>query len=129
MIKLKYHIIFLVFWLITLCISYVLNIGFMGAFFGTLVGAITDPIVLSLGILCGLLFSNYRNFLFALLLSALFVNVIVEFSLFGWHSDIGYSRTFTNLFFTVFVRSVALLMLAVLSNMFRVYFLNRKSIT
>lgn len=129
MIKLKYHIIFLVFWLITLFISYVLNIGFMGAFFGTLIGVITDPIVLLFGILCGLLFSNYRNFLFALLLSALFVNVIVEFSLFGWHSDIGYSRTSTNLFFTVFVRSVALLMLAVLSNMFRVYFLNRKSIT
>jgi hypothetical protein len=101
----------------------------MGAFFGTLVGAITDPIVLFFGILCGLLFSNYRNFLFAFLLSAVVVNLTVEFSLFGWHSDIGYSRTSANLFFTVFLRSIALLMLAVLSNMIRVQFFNRKSIT
>jgi hypothetical protein len=101
----------------------------MGAFFGTLVGAITDPIVLFLGILSGLLFSNYRNFLFAFLLSAAVVNLIVEFSLLGWHSEIGYSRTFTNLLFVVFVRSIALLMLAVFSNMVRVYISNRKSIT
>jgi hypothetical protein len=129
MLKIKFHLIFFIFWLITLSISYVLNIGFMGAFFGTLIGVITDPIVLLFGILSGLLFSNYRYFLFAFLLSAVVVNLIVEFSLFGWHSDIGYSRTSANLFFTVFVRSIALLMLAALSNMIRVQFSNRKSIT
>lgn len=129
MLKIKPHILFLLFWLVVLCISYVLNIGFMGVFFGTLVGAITDPIVLFFGILCGLLFSNYKKFLFAFLFSALAVNLTVEFSLFDWHSDIGYSRTSANLFFTVFVRSIALLMLAVLSNMIRVQFSNRKSIT
>jgi hypothetical protein len=101
----------------------------MGAFFGALVGAITDPIVLFFGILCGLFFSNYRNFLFAFLLFAVAVNLIVEFLLLDWHSEIGYSRTYANLFFTVFVRSIALLMLAVLSNMVRVHFPNRKSIT
>lgn len=122
MLKIKPHILFFVFWLIVLCISYVLNIGFMGKFFGTLVGAITDPIVLFLGILCGLLFSNYRNFLFAFLLSAVAVNLIVEFSLFDWHSEIGYNRTSANLLFVVFVRSTALLILAVLSNLIRVYF-------
>lgn len=129
MLKIKHHIIFIIFWFIAFLISYFLNIGFMGAFFGTLIGVITDPIVLFLGILCGLLFSNYRNFLFAFLLSAVAVNLIVEFSLLDWHSDIGYSRTSANLFFIVFVRSIALLMLAVLSNMVRVHFSNRKSIT
>lgn len=127
--KIKFHIIFFIFWLITFLISYFLNIGFMGAFFGTLVGAITDPIVLFFGILCGLLFSNYRNFLFSFLLSAVAVNLIVEFLLLDWHSEIGYGRTSANLFFIVFVRSIALLMLAVLSNMVRVHFPNRKSIT
>ena len=121
MFKIKFHIFFFIFWLITFLISYFLNIGFMGAFFGTLVGAITDPIVLFFGILCGLLFSNYRNFLFSFLFSAVAVNLIVEFSLFDWHSDIGYSRTSANLIFTVFVRSIALLMLAALSNMIRMY--------
>jgi len=101
----------------------------MGAFFGALVGAITDPIVLFFGILCGLFFSNYRNFLFAFLLFAVAVNLIVEFLLLDWHSDIGNSRTYATLIFIVFVRSIALLMLAVLSNMLRVHFSNRKSIT
>lgn len=129
MLKIKFHIIFFIFWLITFLISYFLNIGFMGVFFGTLVGVITDPIVLVFGILCGLLFSNYRNFLFAFLLSAVAVNLIVEFLLLDWHSKIGYSRTYADLFFTVFMRSIALLMLAVLSNMVRVHFPNKKSIT
>ena len=127
--RIRFHIYFFIFWLITLSISYVLNIGLMGKFFGTLVGVITDPIVLFFGFLCGLLFSNYRNLLFAFLLSAITVNLLVEYELLDWHNDIGYSRTSSNLFFTVFVRSVALLMLAVFSNMIRVHFYNRKSIT
>ena len=118
----KFHIIFFIFWFITFLISYVLNIGYMGAFFGTLVGVITDPIVLFFGILCGLLFSNYRNFLIAFLFYAVAINLTVEFLLLDWHSDIGHSRTYANLIFTVFVRSIALLILAVLSNMIRVYF-------
>lgn len=122
MLKIKFHIYFLFFWLIALAISFALNIGFMGKFFGTLVALATDPVVLFFGIFCGLLFSNLKKFFIATFLSAIFVNLIVEFSLSNWHSEIGYSRTFANLLFVVFVRSTALLILAVLSNLICVYF-------
>jgi hypothetical protein len=123
MSRIRFHIVFFIFWLITLAISFAFNIGFMGNFFGALVAIATDPVVLFFGILCGLLFSDFKKFLFALLLFALAVNLLVEFLLFDWHSVIGYSITTPNLFFNVFVRTIALLMLAVFSNIIRLNFL------
>ncbi len=128
MYRLRFHLYFFIFWLFSFLISLIFNIGIMGAFFGTLIALITDPVVLLFGIIIGLLFSTFRSFFTAFLFSVIAVNLIVEFSLLGLHSEISYSRTYANLFFVCFVRSVALLMLAVLSNMIRVYFVNRKMI-
>ncbi len=126
MYRLKLHIYFFVFFLSLLLISLVFNIGIMGVFFGTLLALISDPIVLFFGFFSGLLFLNLRHFLYAFLASALSVNLIAEFLKSDWHFDIGYSGTSYNLFFIIFVRSIAVLMLSVLSNMIRVYFFNRK---